>query len=190
MIKQRRVSAVDRRARFPSELDLSPYVRRCLKRIPTISALDVLDLPSGFGRHSLYLADKGNRVVAGDIDQQRLDQCLASWQMRAALSGNLTTIQVDVERSLPFSAQSFDLVLVVDFVSPNILEGVCPLIRPGGYLVYETFSARGRNWQELPAAGTSANRIVGLKLLEISERAARGATGAEVTVKLFAQRPR
>ncbi|WP_352698570.1 class I SAM-dependent methyltransferase [Mesorhizobium sp. M0152] len=179
---------LDRRARFPTDLDLSPYVRSCLRRLPKTSGLDVLDIPSGFGRHSLFLAAQDNQVVAADIDQHRLDQSLASWRTLMPRQGNLRPVLVDAEQSLPFSREAFDLVLVVHYVSDKIIEAVCPLIRAGGFLVYETFSAHGLNSRNLPIAGQTANRVSGFEVLDLRERPVRSAAGEVVTVKMLARK--
>ncbi|WP_352835116.1 class I SAM-dependent methyltransferase [Mesorhizobium sp. M0296] len=179
---------LDRRARFPTDLDLSPYVRGCLRRLPNVSELDVLDIPSGFGRHSLFLAAQGNRVVAADIDQHRLDQSMASWRALARRHGNLRSVLVDAEQSLPFSREAFDLVLVVHYVSDRIIEAVCPLIRAGGFLIYETFGAHGLNRGTLPTAGQTASRVSGFEVLDLRERPVRTAAGEIVTVKMLARK--
>lgn len=179
---------LDRRARFPTALDLSPYVRSCLRRLPKLSELDILDVPSGFGRHSLFLAAQGNRVVAADIDQHRLDQSMASWQATMPCRGTLKPVLVDAEQSLPFSREAFDLVLVVHYVSDRIIEAVCPLIRAGGFLVYETFGAHGLNKGTLPTAGQTTGRVPGFEVLDLRERPVRTAAGEIVTVKMLARK--
>lgn len=179
---------IDRRAQFPSDLDLSPYVRRCLKRLPQMQGLDVLDIPSGFGRHSLFLAAQGNRVIAADINGHRLAQSFASWRKLRSRRGRLHPVLVDAEQPLPFPRDSFDLVLIVHYVSDQIIEAVCPLIRSGGFLVYETFGAHGRNWRDLPIAGQTAKRAAGFELLDLRERPVRQATAGEVTIKMLARR--
>src|SRR5689334_10144682 len=98
---------IDRRAQFPSDLDLSPYVRSCLKRLPKTHGLDILDLPSGFGRHSLFLAAQGNRVVAADIDEYGLSQSLATWRNVKKRRGEMSAVLLDARHPLPFLPASF-----------------------------------------------------------------------------------
>lgn len=181
---------LDRRARFPTDLDLSPYVRSCLRRLPKTYGLDVLDVPSGFGRHSLFLAAQGNRVVAADIDQHRLDQSMASWRTLMPTQGNFQPVLVDAEQSLPFSRDAFDLVLVVHYVSDKIIEAVCPLICAGGFLIYETFGAHGLNWRNLPIAGQTAKRVSEFEVLDLREKPVRTAAEDVVTVKMLARKLR
>ncbi|WP_352477750.1 class I SAM-dependent methyltransferase [Mesorhizobium sp. M0045] len=156
--------------------------------MPKPYGLDVLDVPSGFGRHSLFLAAQGNQVVAADIDQHRLDQLMASWRTLMPGQGNLQAVLVDAEQSLPFSREAFDLVLVIHYVSDRVIEAVCPLIRTGGFLIYETFGAHGLNRRNLPIAGQTANRVSGFEVLDLRERPVRTAAGEIVTVKMLARK--
>lgn len=95
---------------------------------------------------------------------------------------------VDAEQPLPFCTEAFDLALVIHYVSDNIIEAVCPLVRPGGFLIYESFGAHGNNWKDLPLAGQTSKRVPGFELLDFRERAVRDTTERKVTVKMLAKK--
>lgn len=152
--------------------------------------MDVLDLPSGFGRHSLFLAAQGGRVTAADIDRNRLAHSVATWQASATQVGELYPVCVNAELPLPFQRESFDLVLVVHYVSHRIVEAVWPLVRPNGFLLYETFGAQGENRSLLPTAGSTALRVADFEVLDLRERPVSGNDANAVTVKMLATKKR
>ena len=96
----------------------------------------VLDLASGWGRHSRLFLEQGCRVLALDRD-------------RPALEGigrhkNLETIEADLEDGGPFplAGRRFDGVVVTNYLHRPLLPAIVAAVGPGGVLIYETF-ARG-----------------------------------------------
>lgn len=163
---------------------ISSFARKALQVDGT--ALDVLDIPCGFGRHSLWLASLGHRVTGIDISTERIDQARSSAQAQAL--PHMEFRVDDAERPLPFEPASFDLILVVHYVSNRLLSNVVPLLRPGGLLVYETFGGQGYNWQELPDAGAVASLLrPAFELLHYRERAV-GPAKQTVAVKVLARK--
>ncbi|MEN9342356.1 MAG: putative Tellurite resistance [Candidatus Parcubacteria bacterium] len=71
-----------------------------------IQSGSVLDLGAGFGRHSLFLADKGFHVTAVEIEQSKLDRLQENAK---ALGVDIQTIKADVADFIP--QQSYDLML-------------------------------------------------------------------------------
>jgi SAM-dependent methyltransferase len=57
---------------------------------------------------------------------------------------------------LPLKPASFDLILVVHFVAEGLVELLRPLLRPGGYLVIETFAGQRGQLEGAAAAGRDA----------------------------------
>jgi len=118
---------VDNRARLPAEGD-------------------ALDLASGSGRHAIWLAGQGYRTTAIDRD----GSALAALDQEAARRGlSIHTRIVDLETGEPTLApRSFDLIVVVHYLHRPLFPALVSALRPGGVLVYETFTraqaARGK----------------------------------------------
>lgn len=107
---------------------------------------DALDLASGSGRNALWLAEQGFEALAVD----RNTTALGALKEEAALRGlSLRTHVVDLENGQPFlQPESFDLIVVVHYLHRPLFPALVRAVRPGGVLVYETFTraqaARGK----------------------------------------------
>jgi SAM-dependent methyltransferase len=91
-----------------------------------------LDLASGAGRHARLLASRGLDVVAVDRDASAL----------ALLEGvpRVTTCVADLEGAAwPFAPDSFDVVVVTNYLHRPLFPSLAAALRPDGLLVYETF---------------------------------------------------
>jgi len=102
---------------------------------------EVLDVPCGYGRHSLPLARAGYRVTGVDRSAALLDEA----RRRAGHERWPKLVQADY-RELPFPDASFDAALNL-FSSlgylpvdedTKVLAGIARVLRPGGSLVIET----------------------------------------------------
>ena len=110
----------------------SPWVVRWSALIPAGGA--ALDLACGHGRHARRLAALGYRVLAVDRD--------------AGALGGLGQVQgvrvqvADLEGApWPFAPDSFDAVVVANYLHRPLFAPICASLRPGGVLIYETFMA-------------------------------------------------
>jgi SAM-dependent methyltransferase len=107
---------------------------------------DSLDLACGSGRHAIWLADQGFRTLAVDRDVVAID----ALNQEAARRGlPIRTQVVDLESGQTFlDPDAFDLVVVVHYLHRPLLPMLVNALRPGGVLVYETFTraqaARGK----------------------------------------------
>ena len=110
------------------------------------AAGDSLDLACGSGRNAIWLAEQGFRTLAVDRDAA----AIASLNEEASRRGvSIQTAIVDLENGQPFLAPvSFDLVVVVHYLHRPLFPSIVSALRPGGVLVYETFTraqaARGK----------------------------------------------
>jgi ubiquinone/menaquinone biosynthesis C-methylase UbiE len=102
---------------------------------------ELLDVPCGFGRHSIPLAEAGYRVVGADRSQALLDEA----RRRAGDGHALKFVQADY-RDLPFADASFDAALNLytsigflgDEEDTKALAEIGRALRPGAPLVVET----------------------------------------------------
>jgi len=94
----------------------------------------VLDVAAGRGRHARLFAARGARVIAVDRDADAL----------ASLRGvaGVETIVADIEAgSWPFSGESFDAIVVTNYLHRPLFAPIVAAVAAGGVLLYETFSA-------------------------------------------------
>ena len=105
-----------------------------------------LDVAAGSGRHALWLAQRGFATRAVDRDEA----ALAVLRAEAARRG----VQVDAERvdlegpGVRLPASAYDVIVVVHYLHRPLFTALRDALRPGGVLVYETFTrgqaARGK----------------------------------------------
>lgn len=96
-----------------------------------------VDLAAGRGRHALELARRGLVTEAWDVSPVAL---AALSDAAAASDLSVVTREVDLSSDPPESAQSFDLVVVVDFLDRDLLARLRHLVSPGGHALVTTFT--------------------------------------------------
>jgi len=109
----------------------------------------VLDLACGRGRHARLLAGWGLRVVALDRSREAL-AALAAEARAAGLA--IAPLRGDAEAApgLPFRPATFAAIVVARFLFRPLAPTLAALLRPGGLLVYETFTIRQRELGQGP----------------------------------------
>ena len=99
---------------------------------------EALELACGLGHNAIWLANQGWRVDAVDVSPVGL--ALAEELAKRVESPAISWITADLDEFAPL-AEAYDLVLAFRFLDrsrvPRLIERV---LRPGGLLVYETFS--------------------------------------------------
>jgi ubiquinone/menaquinone biosynthesis C-methylase UbiE len=148
---------------------------------------EILDCPTGFGRHALVLAEAGYRVTGLD----RSETLLAEAERRRGDAESPHFIRGDY-RELPFEDASFDAVLNL-FSSLGYLErdedvGVLRefrrVLRPGGALIVETAHRDGFARFAQPAARRTWDRLPDGSLY-LEERTPDWAAGTVDTYRLI-----
>ncbi len=105
-----------------------------------------LDIACGGGRNAVYLARRGLRVVGLDQSWEALRQ----GRKQAAQAGvQVDWVRADLEEfHLPYGA--FDLVVCFYYRDPSLYPAMRVLLRPGGWLIYQTFTIDQLHFSEGP----------------------------------------
>ena len=133
----------------------------------------IVDIAGGTGRHAEAIARTGRTVILVDFVHRAVS---------AAVSRHERIVGVTADASsLPFRKASCDAVVCVSFLDRSLFKVLAEMLKPGGVLVYETFTrahldvvargcARGpRDPAYLLEAGELASLVVPLVVQEHEE---------------------
>lgn len=103
----------------------------------------VLDVACGQGRHALAVAARGARAVGVDRDPAALAVLAAAARARGLPAW---PVRADLEAGarLPVAAGRCGAVLVFRYLWRPLAPALWEALRPGGLLLYETFTRRQR----------------------------------------------
>ena len=118
--------------RGESRSTLSSWVVRHTRHLR--SGQCALDLACGNGKHARYLADLGIRVTAIDIDISQA-AALADYPDIDWQSGDLES------EDWPYANDSFDSIIVTNYLHRPLLPRLAAALKPGGLLIYDTFGS-------------------------------------------------
>ena len=92
----------------------------------------VLDLAAGRGRHALFFAERGHKVVAVDRDTGRLPS-----------HPGIEPLAADLEDGSPWplAGRHFGVAVVTNYLHRPLMPLLLEAIEPGGVLLYQTFMA-------------------------------------------------
>lgn len=152
------------------------------KYYPEVTSNPILDLPCGFGRHSLYLVGEGHKVVCADYDSDvfhdRWFEC----------ADDLTPMLLDANKEFPFKTETFGLIVVVHFYADNLFSKLRSILRIGGIVIFESVSGCGGNWVDLPAKGEVKDQLGNKFDCLIYKETLAGPMKENVTLKMVARR--
>ena len=99
---------------------------------------DALDVACGRGRNALWLAERGLQTLAVDRDADAVGALNAEAERRGL---PVRAKVMDLENGrVPFERAAYDLVVVVHYLHRPLFPILLDALRPGGMLVYETFT--------------------------------------------------
>ena len=113
-----------------------------------------LDLAGGAGRHALWLAERGWSVTLADVS----DEGLALASRRAAEAGVALTLRRESAAetlACPEHQHAFDLIVVFWCLLREQFAELPSLLRPGGLLLYKTYTSRHARYAEGHAITTA-----------------------------------
>lgn len=124
---------------------IAAALRRLWTRLPRGL---VLDLGCGEGRHAFYAAERGFRVIGVDYERMAIQRARALAVKHPGAGGRVAFHVADLF-ALPFQPSSFDVIIdygcfhhVTRGDTRRYLNGVLPLLKPGGYFLLSCFSTK------------------------------------------------
>jgi SAM-dependent methyltransferase len=95
-----------------------------------------LDLASGEGRNSVFLARAGLEVIALDFSIHALRKCLA---LARETGVSIHAAAVDLT-SFDIPANKFDVIINFNYLQRSLCRRIIRGLRPGGVLIFETLT--------------------------------------------------
>lgn len=135
---------------YPAGTEPAELLEQVLGILPRGRALD---LAAGVGRNAVFLAAKGWRVLGVDSSRVALEQAenlarergLAVHWLASLGRGilpkqaGLWLLEADLER-LRLPEAQFELLICFNYLQRSLLPAIERALRPGGMLVYETYT--------------------------------------------------
>jgi SAM-dependent methyltransferase len=108
----------------------SAWVRRWTHLIPAGGT--ALDVACGHGRHLRWLTERGHTVTGVDRSPEAI----------AAVAPLGRAVLSDIENGpWPLDGETFDVVVVTNYLWRPLLPRIVASVAPGGVLLYETFAS-------------------------------------------------
>ena len=102
-----------------------------------------MDVACGAGRHALALATRGIAALGVDRDALRLRE-LAERARVESLPLRVVRADLEAAPSLPWGASRAGALLVFRYLHRPLCAALAASLRPGGLLLYETFTVAQR----------------------------------------------
>jgi ubiquinone/menaquinone biosynthesis C-methylase UbiE len=126
-----------------------PLPAKLITYVKGKSAKTILDLGCGYGRACFFLHEEDLEVTGVDLDRLQVELALQEKKSRGILEG--ISLIVSDARNLCFPDCSFDVVTMLGVLTlvskadrSRIMDEVCRVLKPSGYVVIEEF---GRTWE-------------------------------------------
>ncbi len=118
----------------------------------------VLDVAGGTGRHAEPIARGGRTVILVDFVHRAVAAA-------AARHERILGVVADAN-ALPFGREAFHAIVCVSFLDRSLFKAFAEMLKPGGVLVYETFT---RGHLDVVAGGRAHGPRNAAYLLEAGE---------------------
>ncbi|MFN8571481.1 MAG: class I SAM-dependent methyltransferase [Gemmatimonadaceae bacterium] len=168
----------------------SDWVLQAARQIP--AGATIVDLAGGLGRHACPLATSGRSVVLIDFIPEAL-------LLARRTTPSLNTVAADLW-ALPLANETVDALIVVNFLERELFPMLQRVLRPGGFMVYETFTldhpvlfgggdTRGpRSPDHLLAPGELRTLVRPMEILQYREGIVDDAAGKRACASVLARK--
>lgn len=101
-----------------------------------------LDVAMGSGRNALYLASLGYEVTGIDVSGVAVERCRAEAGRRGL---RVEAVKADLE-SYQLQRETYDVVIDFYYLQRELAPALVAALRPGGVLVFESFTTEQRRF--------------------------------------------
>lgn len=151
-----------------------------------------LDVAMGTGRNAVYLASLGFGVIGVDISRVACERALEAAQ---AAGVRIEAVCGDME-AWPVAEGAFDAVINFNYLHRDLCPRLASALRPGGVLVFQTFTMEQRQFGWGPSTdefllrpGELRELFPGLEALVYREGVEESEWGKKAAAGLVARRP-
>jgi tellurite methyltransferase len=121
-------------------MSASPFVADWIATLALDKSSRALDLAMGRGRHALVLARNGFQTFGVDVKLDAVRDAVG-----AAALEHLTVRGWCADLTMfPLPPAAFDLLIVTRYLQRDLFPSIRGAVRPGGYVIYETFTVLQR----------------------------------------------
>lgn len=146
----KKYSAGSHGAREPEPFLLTAFAEFLAARPPGTA----LDVAGGAGRHALWLARRGWRVKLIDISEAGValarENAAKAFTSPAGVAAPKPLLfeaeVVDLNSTPGLGDEQYDLVLVFFFLQRELFPALIRALKPGGFLVYQTYTTEQRRF--------------------------------------------
>ena len=128
----------------------SPFFLAAAEHLRSAATLGpILDLACGLGRHTLASAQFGMTTIGLDRNAKAL-QALTHDAQATGLPVHCIRSDIELDSGIPLRPGSLGGALVFRYLWRPACAQIAALLKPGGWLLYETFTVRQRQWNQGP----------------------------------------